>query len=124
MVLLCSAAVSFLPVKSAHAWDNQFLLSVTSQDMAGNIITGYYITFWQNGNMLGSGFTPTAFPLTVGQTYQVQAADFGGCTFHNWRDTGSTDRTRSISISTDPEIIAVYSCMNDNFGYPSTTIIR
>jgi hypothetical protein len=47
-------------------------------------ITGYYVALYQGGSLVSSGFTPTTFTLTPGQTYTIQACSFGSCTFYYW----------------------------------------
>ncbi|MGA2665184.1 MAG: PQQ-binding-like beta-propeller repeat protein [Nitrososphaerales archaeon] len=86
-------------------------LTVASQDTAGGTITGYYVTLYDSSmRTVGTGFTPADFTLDDGQTYAVQADGYGGCAFDHWADTGSTSSQRTISISEDAQITAVYDC--------------
>ena len=83
-------------------------LTVISQDNNGNPITGFFTTLSQNGNPVTTGFTPASFTLNNAQTYTVHVADYGKYVFDHWSDTGSTDATRDISITSDTQITAVY----------------
>lgn len=50
-------------------------------------ISGYYIALYDsNGNVIATGFTPTHFTVTKGQTYSIRADSYGSCTFNNWLD--------------------------------------
>ena len=48
--------------------------------------------------------------MNSSQPYTVQVDDYGSCQFDHWADTGSTDPQRAISISSDTQLTAVYSC--------------
>jgi len=85
-------------------------ISVSGVDSAGNAITGYYVTLWQNGVQLKSCFFPCSFTVSSG-TYQVAVADFGSHAFTRWTD-GTTTRFHTIivaSASTAISITAVYT---------------
>lgn len=83
-------------------------LTIQSQDNKANPITGFYTVLYQNGNQIGTGFTPASFTLNDSQTYAVHVGDYGKFKFNYWSDTGSTSATRNISITTDDVITAVY----------------
>lgn len=83
-------------------------LTVNSQDSSGNTISGYFVELSQNGNQIATGFTPATFDLNNGEQYTVQVQDYGDFVFDHWFDTGSTDRNRQISTSSNTEITAVY----------------
>jgi Oxidoreductase molybdopterin binding domain len=78
-------------------------LQVSSVDQNGGAIGGLYVSVWQGGTMVQSGFTPyfstVAQLLELGSTYVVTAGSYGGCTFSHWLDTGSTDPSRSILVT-------------------------
>jgi hypothetical protein len=99
-------------------------LTVTTQNGAGNSITGYYITVRQNGALIGSGFSPRTFSIQTGQQYVIGVADYGTVVFHHWLDNGSTERYRTISVSSPTTITAVM-CSSGSFcppaGSPSST---
>ena len=84
-------------------------LTVNSQDSSGNIITGYYTRLAaNNGTQIAVGFTPYNFTLINTQNYFVHVANYGRYVFSNWLDTGSTNANRTISISSNESITAVY----------------
>ncbi|MDA4118839.1 MAG: hypothetical protein OK455_10925, partial [Thaumarchaeota archaeon] len=78
--------------------------------MNGASITGYYAVLYQGSNAVSSGFTPAAFTLDDGQSYVIQVDNYGSCNFDHWADTGSANPSRSISIESDTQIVAVYNC--------------
>jgi hypothetical protein len=84
-------------------------LQVDSQDNNGNHITGFYTELYaDNGTQIDTSYTPASFTLNNGQSYAVHVEDYGNYIFDHWSDTGSTNATRTISISSDDAITAVY----------------
>jgi hypothetical protein len=77
-------------------------------------IDGYYVVLYQNGNVIATGFTPTKFTLTPGQTYSIQADSYGSCTFYYWQGLNSQHITANPYTFTAPSssdgIGAVYQC--------------
>jgi DNA-binding beta-propeller fold protein YncE len=88
---------------------SQSTLTVGAQTIAGQSLVGFYMTLSQGGNAIASGFSPATFTLNDGQSYVVQAEDYGLCHFDHWADTGNAG-TRTISISNNTQTIAVYDC--------------
>jgi hypothetical protein len=84
-------------------------LTVASQDTNGNALTGFYTALFQNGNEVGTGYTTATYTLNDGQSYTIQADSYGNCFFVHWAD-GSTSASRSISITSNTQITAVYNC--------------
>jgi len=85
------------------------MLNIITQDSNGNAISGFNATFSQNGNMVASGSTPIPFTLTNNQNYELNVNNIGNYIFDHWEDTGSTNATRDISITSDTAITAVYN---------------
>jgi hypothetical protein len=85
---------------------------VGSEDASGTAIAGYYTGLYDsNGDGIGSGFTPAAYPgLTDGQTYTIEADGYGSCNFDYWLGSQSTSNTLPILITGDTQITAVYEC--------------
>jgi hypothetical protein len=83
-------------------------LTVNSQDMNGNTISGYFTILQQGTTTIATGFTPVTFSLNNGVQYSVGIGDFGNFNFNHWLDTGSTVQPRTISISSNTQITAVY----------------
>jgi hypothetical protein len=86
-------------------------LTVTSADMAGNTITGYYTTVSSStsgSSVVATGFTPFTFTgSSVGSTYTVAVSDYGSFVFDHW-DNGSTARSRTLTLNADTTIRAFY----------------
>src|SRR3989475_765388 len=83
-------------------------LHVSSQDTSGNIKTGFYMILKQAGTTVATGFTPADFTLNSGVQYTLTARGFGSYVFDHWLDTGSTVNPRTVSISTNTQLTAVY----------------
>lgn len=109
--LLLAFAVMAMPVSGAHA-ATQSTLTVTSRDSAGDVLTGYYTALYNSqGNPVSNGYTPNqVYVLNGGQSYTVVAENSGNCKFSSWADTGSTGYLRTITISSDTQITAIYNC--------------
>jgi len=103
------------PLEAAHA-ATQSNLMVTSQDSAGNPISGYYAVLTLGGSVASTGFTPASFSLVNGQSYAIQVDNFGVCQFNHWADTGSTSAYRAISINGAMQVTAVYGCATVSTG--------
>lgn len=83
-------------------------LTVKTQDINGNPISGSNATFSQNGDRVASASTPTTFTLTNNQNYDLNVSNIGNYIFDHWKDTGSTDATRDVSITSDTTMVAIY----------------
>jgi hypothetical protein len=92
---------------SAYAQTSQ--LTVNSQLANGTAITGYYTEVISDSDAsLSSGFTPAGFTVNNGETYHIGVADWLNFFFDYWLDTGSADRWRSETITTDTQLTAIY----------------
>ena len=82
-------------------------VTIQSVDVAnGNIeIFGYYTTLSQNGQVVKTGFTPTTFELTSGETYEILVYDYSPYFFNYWVDNASHARERTIAATYDGEIV-------------------
>jgi plastocyanin len=95
----------------------QIPLTIATQDASGNAIAGLFQVEIQNGTTITDvGFSPVTFSLASGHTYQIMADDYGQYTFSHWADTGSTNRLRTVSITSATQLVAVY-----NVGTPATS---
>jgi len=84
-------------------------LAVNSQDNNNNAISGFQTELYtQNGTQIDRGYTPYNFILNDNQTYAVHVENKDKYVFDHWQDTGSTNSTRVISISSDDFIVSVY----------------
>jgi hypothetical protein len=87
------------------------LLTVNTENTSGRTIYGYTVVLSnaQDGT-LASAFSSANWFLNSGQQYSVEADDFNSCHFDYWADTHSTSRIRTVSITSDTLLIAVYNC--------------
>jgi hypothetical protein len=85
-------------------------INVLTVNSAGQPITGYYTTLWQNGTLRQSCFSPCSFIVNGGQTYQVMAASYAPETFNHWQNDGSTgfETVDVPGASTTISLTAVY----------------
>jgi hypothetical protein len=95
-------------------------LAVVGTDTEGDDVAGKYVELWQNGTFVASGFMPATFVVSNATEYQVGAADFKNFLFDHWQDTGSTDRWRTVALSGDTELVAVYRIVADATSTGST----
>jgi hypothetical protein len=88
-------------------------LTVDSENTLGNPVTGYYTVLYNSGGgALGTGYTPSAYTLNNGVTYQIEADNYGPCSFSYWSGGGlggSTQDPARITIDGPTTIYAVYS---------------
>ena len=89
---------------------NTYTLAVQSVDTAGNAINGYWTVLYDgtNGNVLKTSFTPAFFSLNSGQQYRIGMGNYGSYYFDHWEDNLSTTNSRSVSITGDTTLTAVY----------------
>ena len=83
-------------------------LTINSLDTTGKSLTGMYTTLSQNGQTLATGFTPVQFSLTSGQQYLVTVSNYGQIFFDHWADNGSTNPSKTISITQNTVLTAVF----------------
>jgi len=86
-------------------------LTVTTQKLDGTAIEGIWIQLYQNDDVVDEGYSPVTFTLNNSRIYGVVPNDWIGYTFDHWLDTGSTNRARDISITSDTTIRAVYKTL-------------
>jgi hypothetical protein len=96
-------------------------LTVRTFDSSDNEILGYYTVLYSDGQVIATGFSPTTFTLNSGDYYTLQVQDYKNFVFDHWQDTGSATRDRTISISTDTTVTAIYS--NLAYGQPPNSIL-
>ena len=98
-------------------------LTVSSEDTSGTAIAGYYTGLYDsNGDGVGSGFTPAAYPgLTDGQTYTIEADGYGSCNFDYWLGSQSTSNILPVLLTGDTQITAVYECGGTTTTTTTTT---
>jgi hypothetical protein len=101
-----------VPVSAAFAAPTTTsTLTINTQALNGTKITGFYSELYNSaGKVAAKGYSPKTYTLTDGATYTVEVDGYGSCNFDHWADTGSTSYLRTISISSDTQIAAVYNC--------------
>jgi hypothetical protein len=87
-------------------------LSITCEQPPYNRCN-FYAVLYLDGQIVATGYTPVSFALDNGVTYVVAVDDYPPCSFQYWQDTLSTVSNRSISITSDTLIHAIYSCTTD-----------
>ena len=83
-------------------------VTVNSVDLSGNVISGMWTTWNQNGAVLNTGYTPMTFTGTTGGTYDVTVANYGNTVFCHWQD-GTTNPDRTLTLSGNLVLTAYYS---------------
>jgi hypothetical protein len=79
-------------------------ISITSQDLSGNTLTGLYMQLYQGNTDLQNGWTPVTFNNLASGSYTVYANDYCNTsthqqfTFNHWSD-GTTSRGDTIIVS-------------------------
>lgn len=79
---------------------------VISEYEDGISTSGYSTTLSQGGTTINSGFTHVDFQVNNGENYVVTVSNGGGA-FVRW-DDGSTNTSRTLNISEDTAITAIY----------------
>jgi hypothetical protein len=60
------------------------VINVSTINSDGGAIIGYYTALWQNGEKLGSCYSPCSFAINDGQSYLLTVANYQGETFSHW----------------------------------------
>jgi hypothetical protein len=74
---------------------------------AGNAVSGLYVNLAKEGATVAAGYTPFAFTVKSNAAYTVTVSDYQDKVFDHW-DNGSTNRSRTVSLSADTTITAYY----------------
>lgn len=83
-------------------------IAVITEFENGHSHTGAFVELRRNGAVVNSGSSHIDFQVNNGQTYTVAVGNFQNFVFHHWKDNGSTNPARSINISQDTALVAVY----------------
>jgi spherulation-specific family 4 protein len=95
-------------VATLSTLDGTASLTVNSANLSGNVITGMWATWSQNGAQLSSGYTPTTFTGTNGGTYTVTVGNYGSTVFCYWQD-GTTNSAKTLTLNGNAALTAYYS---------------
>src|SRR5487761_189063 len=79
-----SSTTSSSTTSSSTTSQSNMTLNVNSASTNSQYISGYQIILYQNGQVTATGFTPVSFSLVIGDTYAIQADNYGSCTFAYW----------------------------------------
>jgi hypothetical protein len=109
------------PSSSTPTPPQQSTLVINSVDLSGNRISGVWtvIRHATNGTVIQTGFTPLTFIGDSGAEYKVSVANYDGRIFQNWKDGGSTDRARTINLTTNTTITATFDLGDSLRGFSS-----
>jgi hypothetical protein len=89
-------------------------LQVSSADLNGNPLTGFYMQLDQNGQQINQGYTPVTFSSLSAGTYKVYANSYCNTSTHTnytpsrWGD-GTTGISDTISLNYNTNIKVYYS---------------
>jgi hypothetical protein len=82
------------------ALEAAYALIIGAEDLSGNPVQGVWTTIHStNGTLVGSGYSPLSFAGEADESYKVIVADYDGKVFQHWKDNNSTNRTRTIHMS-------------------------
>ena len=87
----------------------QECLETTSAWPNGTPITGLWATVQAGGTFVSTGFTPMLYAAAPGTAYTVNVPDYRTYLFAYWADTGSQTNARTISLTSDTIITAVFT---------------
>jgi len=93
-----SLSAVFCSSSSCSSGGGPSTIVVDSAFTTGGALNGMYIILTQSGSTVGSGFTPTSFSVTSGQTYTVSAESYTNAYFNEWSD-GVCSSSRSVTAS-------------------------
>ncbi|MDG6906489.1 MAG: hypothetical protein JRN20_11960 [Nitrososphaerota archaeon] len=83
-------------------------LTVNTELADGSSLVGMYTVLLQNGKPVASDYSPATFNLKNPLLSTVEVQNSGNLVFDHWLDTGSTSPDRTISITSDTQLTAVY----------------
>jgi glucose/arabinose dehydrogenase len=94
---------------SAITQSTTYKLTVSTQLITGDTLVGLYSELRNStGQIAATGFSPATFVLNNGAQYTIGMGNYATDVFDHWADTGSTTNPRSVSISSDTQLTAVY----------------
>lgn len=97
-------------------------LTITSSDLSGNPVSGVWTVIRSSGGtVLKTGFTPFTFTGNSGTVYQVSVANYDGKIFNRWQDDGNTNNSRTITLSSDSNVNAIYDTGDSLRGFTPLT---
>jgi len=94
--LLSLVTFAVLPLNAVHA-QSTLTLNVASGNENSQTLYGYYMVLYQNGQVIATGSTPATFSVVSGETYSIQADNYGNYCFAYWDIPG-----QGSSITSNP----------------------
>ncbi|MHB8566856.1 MAG: ice-binding family protein [Nitrososphaerales archaeon] len=84
-------------------------LTINTQNTTGAPLQGLLILCNSvNGQLTSTAYSPASFPLDTGTNHTVGVDDSRCYVFDHWLDTGSTNRFRTLAITSNTTLTAVY----------------
>jgi hypothetical protein len=83
-------------------------LTVESEDLDGDSISGLWTVVKSNGATVSTGYTPLEYEAQAGSTYEVSVSDYQNYEFDHWQGGGSSSTIR-VTPDGDTTLTAVYS---------------
>ncbi len=101
-------------------------LTINTQEQNGTAITGIFIALEDpvNSTVLAWGYSPASFTLQNGVSYVVVPSDCNNIAFDNWPDTGSHVRERTVSITNNTLMTAIYKDNSAGKAGPSIITVN
>jgi len=97
------------PAKTKPTGGTSATITVKSDDLSGNSITGMYDELHSSsGSMLGHGYTTNTYSVTTGKQYIVYMSNWQNIVFDHW-DDGSTNPYRTITPTQSVTLTAYFS---------------
>ena len=85
-------------------------LTVNTTTTSGSSLPGILtLCNSQNGQLTSTANSPAIFPLDTGTNHSIGVDDSGCYVFAHWSDTGSTNRFRAVSITSNTTYTAVFT---------------
>ncbi|MGI0005942.1 MAG: hypothetical protein ACREAI_05955, partial [Nitrososphaera sp.] len=81
---------------------------VITAELNGHSATGMYTTLAQGSTVVNAGYSHVGFDVNNSQQYTLTVSNFENFLFDHWVDTGSTNPSRTVSISKDTAFLAAY----------------
>ncbi|HEX5456881.1 MAG TPA: fibronectin type III domain-containing protein [Candidatus Nitrosotalea sp.] len=97
------------PAKTAKGSGTSATVTVKSDDMSGNTITGIWNELHSpSGSTLAKGYTTNTYQVTTGKQYVVYMSNYQNIVFDHW-DDGSTNPYRTITPTQSVTLTAYYT---------------
>lgn len=89
----------------AAVLDNKTSVITINSTGPSGPVTGLLVQVSQKGNLVPAGYTPYSYLGMQGVTYVFTPQNSATCTFHNWKDTGSTTPARTVVVTSSSQVL-------------------